>query len=109
MSIETGAHDALNAGLGLFKEIETQIGNLKGQIAQVVADLQEKGPQSLITAAEEQFTKLRSQIESSYEDLVARGAADQSEQVVQLRGLIDQGIGAVKDVQSKIEGAIGKA
>lgn len=109
MSIENGAHDALNAGLGLFKEIETQIGNLKGQFDQVVSDLQSNGPQSLVTAAEEQFTKLRTQIEASYEELVARGAADQSEQVVQLRGLIDQGLGAVKDVQTKIEGALGQA
>ncbi len=107
-NLETGAHDALNAGLGLYKEIETQILNLKGQIETVVADLQENGPQGLIKGAEEQFTSLRAQLEKGYEELVAKGAADQSEQVVQLRGLIDQGIASVKDLQGKVESAIGQ-
>lgn len=108
-TLETGAHDALNAGLGLFKEIETQILSLKAQIEKTFADLQANGPQSLIKSAEEQFTTLRAQIEKSYEELVAKGAADQSAQVVQLRGLIDQGISSVKDLQSKVEATIKKS
>ncbi|MEQ9363639.1 MAG: hypothetical protein RIF32_05320 [Leptospirales bacterium] len=105
-NLETGAHDALNAGLGLYKEIETQILNLKGQIESVFADLQANGPQNLVKSAEDQFNGLRSQLEKSYEELVAKGAADQSEQVVQLRGLIDQGIASVKDLQGKVESTI---
>lgn len=105
-NLENGAHDALNAGLGLFKEIENQILNLKGQIETVFADLQANGPQSLVKSAEEQFTSLRTQLEKGYEELVAKGAADQSEQVVQLRGLIDQGITSVKDLQGKVESTI---
>ena len=105
-TLETTAHDALNAGLGLFKELEAQFLSLKAQTEKTIADLQANGPEGLLKSAETTLNDLRAQIEKSFEELAARGAADQSEQVVQLRSLLDQGIGAVKDIQSKVEGTL---
>jgi hypothetical protein len=103
-TIETTAHDALNAGLGLFKTLEGQIAALKAQAEKAFEDLKGKGPDELIKSAEGQFAELRTKIEKSYDELVAKGAADQSEQVVQLRNLLDQGLTSVKELQTKIEG-----
>jgi len=77
-TIETGARDALNAGLGLAKTVETQL------------------------------RELQSTITINYTQLVSKGAADQSEPVVQLRTLLNQGLAQVKDVQSKVEASFQK-
>lgn len=77
-TIETGARDALNAGLGLYKTVETQL------------------------------RELQSTVTTNYTQLVTKGAADQSEPVVKLRSLLDQGLAQVKDVQSKVEAGLQK-
>lgn len=77
-TIETGANSAINVGLGVFKTLEA-----------VVLDL-------------------KSGLEKSYTDLIARGAADNSEIAVSLRTQLDRGIASVRELQSKVEGAIGK-
>lgn len=72
-ALETALHDILNTGLGLLK------------------------------SAEEKFGELRVQIETNYAELIARGAADQSETTAFLRGSLDQSLSAVKDGQTKVE------
>ncbi|MCB1323802.1 MAG: hypothetical protein H7A21_12260 [Spirochaetales bacterium] len=75
-TIENGARDLLNAGLGLFKTVE------------------------------ESVNKFKADLEKSYNDLIKTGAGDTSEQAVTLRKYLDQGISAVRDAQGKVEGLV---
>ena len=77
-AIEKTLHDVLNAGLGAFGEVTAQAETVKKQV------------------------------ETFYGELVARGAADKSEAVEKLRAGLDQGLAQVKDVQTKVEGALPK-
>jgi hypothetical protein len=75
-TIETGANSALNVGLGVFKTVELAVQDIQASLGK------------------------------TYSDLIARGAADNSEVAVNLRTGLDRGIAAVRDVQSKVEGAL---
>ncbi|MCB1308076.1 MAG: hypothetical protein KDK30_07850 [Leptospiraceae bacterium] len=77
-NIENSARDALNAGLGLYR------------------------------TAESKFAELRGQIEKNYSDLVARGATENAEPVVQMRRYLDEGISTVKNLQQQVEGTFKK-
>ena len=77
-TIENGAREALNVGFGLFKTVEAQIQDLQSQIVK------------------------------NYEALVAKGAADNGEVAATLRSQLDKGLSAVKDAQTKVEGAVKK-
>jgi hypothetical protein len=78
--METTVRDTLNAGLGLVKSLEQNV--------------------------EVKVAEIRAQIGAGYTELVSKGAADQSEGVVKLRSLLDQGLAQVKDVRTKIEGVL---
>ncbi len=73
---EKNAREALNVGLGVFKTIESQV-----------------------QAVQTQVTK-------GFQDLVNRGAADQSPVAANLRTQLDKGLSALKDAQVRVEGAI---
>ncbi len=75
-SVEAGARDVLNAGLGAFRTLEGQLNSL------------------------------RLQVEKGYADLVARGAADKSEPVQKLHSLVDQGVAQIRDLQGKFDALI---
>ncbi|MBX7057367.1 MAG: hypothetical protein K1X75_04830 [Leptospirales bacterium] len=72
-NIENSLRDAVNAGLGAFK------------------------------AAQEKLNDIQSQLSKGYSDLVSKGAADQSAEVSQLRGLLEQGLGSLKEAQTRLE------
>ncbi len=72
-NLEQGARDVLNAGLGLFQTVAERVGQIQNDIA------------------------------GGYQDLVSKGASDNSELVTNLRGNLDKGITVVKDVQTRVE------
>ncbi len=72
-TIEKGAKDLLNAGLGLFQ------------------------------VAAETAGKIQSNVATGYEELVGRGATDTSELVVSMRSNLDKGIDLYKDAQLKVQ------
>ncbi len=75
-TLEQGALDALNAGIGLYQAVSGQ-----------VQEIQKK-------------------ITDGYDELVAKGATDSSETVEKLRSSLDLGINGIKDAQTKIEGTL---
>lgn len=75
-SLEPGARDILNAGLGLFRTVEARVSELQAGLA------------------------------SSYTSLVNRGAADASPEVKKLHGLIDDGIARLREIQNRVAGAV---
>ncbi|MEQ9365154.1 MAG: hypothetical protein RIF32_12970 [Leptospirales bacterium] len=130
-ALETIANDTLNTGLGLYKtlaengektakDLETQANDIRSQVETKAGELRaefetkateirteiESKATELRTQVEAKIAEIRAQIESGYNDLVNKGAADQSEGVVKLRSLLDQGIAQVKDAQGKIEAAL---
>ena len=72
-TVEQGARDLLNVGLGLFQ-----------------------------TAAEG-FDKAQKDIVSGYEELVSKGANENGEFAASARDGLSKGITAVKDAQAKVE------
>ncbi len=78
-AIEKNLHDVLNAGLGLFQTVQGR------------------------------FETLQKDIVASYEQLVSRGAADKSQMAERIRGTVDQGLTAVRDLQAKAEGVAKKS
>ena len=84
-TIGNGAKEALNVGLGIVKTLEAGAQDLQAGVQKFQAD-----------------------VEKTYAELVARGAADSSEVAVGIRTNLDKGIAAVRDVQTKVEGAISK-
>lgn len=68
---ENMARDVLNAGLGLFRVVSATIDSVQKNVI------------------------------SGYQNLVTKGAADNSDVAKTLRGTLDQGLGIVKDVQVK--------
>lgn len=76
--MEKRANSALNFGLGILRSLEGQ------------------------------FAELAEKIEKGYADLVAKGAADQSESAVHLRSMLDRGVSRARDIQSKLEASVKK-
>ncbi|MCB1319861.1 MAG: hypothetical protein KDK34_06395 [Leptospiraceae bacterium] len=75
-TLENGARDLLNAGLGAYRTVEARI------------------------------NEIQKQVEQNFSSLVNSGAADNSETTVQLRRYLDQGIAAVKNVQDRVNSAL---
>ena len=71
-NIENGAREALDVGLGIFKTVEAKI------------------------------QELQTQVVKGYDELVAKGAADNSEVAANLRTQLDKGMSAVKDASAKL-------
>ena len=77
-NLEKTLHDVLNAGLGAYGDATVRLDELKKQV------------------------------EASYGELIARGAADKSEIVEKLRGGLDQGIASAGDFRTKVKGVFEK-
>ena len=74
--IEKTLHDVLNIGLGAYGEATARV------------------------------DAARAQVEASFGDLVARGAADKSETVEKLRTGLATGIARVNETRTKVQGAL---
>ncbi len=111
-AIETGVRNTLNAGIGLFRAAEENLGKLGDQIKTAQGSLETLDLNAEIEKVKAQvegfdfntqITTIQKQLEDGYADLVSKGAADQSELVVNLRGLLDQGIAQVKEIQAQVD------
>lgn len=79
--IENGARKLLNAGIGLSKTIEEQVAELGTNIEKAKVD-----------AAQ------------AWDDLVLKGAKDNSPEAANVRAKFDEGVTAVRKMQAKVEG-----
>lgn len=75
-TLEPGARDILNAGLGLFRTVEARLSEAQASVA------------------------------NAYTSLVNRGAADASPEVKKLHGLLDEGIARLREIQGRVAGAV---
>ncbi len=75
-TLEPGARDLLNAGLGLFRTVETRLNELQAGLA------------------------------ANYTSLVNRGAADASPEVKKLHGLLDEGFARLREIQERVSSAV---